>query len=173
MTFEEIQQLLQSEFNNLTLEVSNQESQAQINVPAQSMIEIIGFLKSNKSTFFDLLSCITGIDNGKEAGNIDIIYHLYSIPFEHALIIKTSIQRGTPPEHPPSIDSISAIYQSANWHEREIFDFFGVIFNHHPDLRRILLPNDWQGYPLRKDYKEQEYYRGIKVDNNFTSETNN
>jgi NADH-quinone oxidoreductase subunit C len=119
------------------------------------------FLYANPLFYFDFLNCITAIDNGVEVGTIDVIYHLSSIPFEKSVVLKVQIDRGLNAEG--LIDSVSSIWRTADWHEREIYDFFGVKFNNHPDLRRILLPADWQGYPMRKDYEEQETYHGIKV----------
>jgi NADH-quinone oxidoreductase subunit C len=87
---------------------------------------------------------------------------LYSIPYEHAFVMKVIVPRGD--EHNlPAVPSLCNVWKTANWHEREAFDLYGITFTGHPDLRRILLPTDWQGYPLRKDYKEQETYHGIKV----------
>jgi NADH-quinone oxidoreductase subunit C len=116
-------------------------------------------LYQDPSVFFDMLSCITAVDNGPAIGTIDIIYNLYSIPFNHHVALKISVTR----DH-AEVDSVQDIWKTANWHEREAWDMFGVTFTGHPDLRRILLPADWEGHPLRKDYKQQEYYRGIKVE---------
>lgn len=116
-------------------------------------------LHRHPSAFFDMLSCISAVDNGPDIGVIDIVYNLYSIPFDHALSLKVVVSRDT-----AEVESVSAIWKTANWHEREAFDMFGVRFTGHPDLRRILLPADWEGFPLRKDYKQQEYYRGVKVE---------
>jgi NADH-quinone oxidoreductase subunit C len=90
---------------------------------------------------------------------MEIAYNLYSIPFNQHLMLKVKLQR-----EKPEIDSISHIWKTADWHEREIFDMYGIVFKNHPDLRRILMPADWVGHPLRKDYRHQEYYRNIKVD---------
>ncbi|HXA01825.1 MAG TPA: NADH-quinone oxidoreductase subunit C, partial [Cytophagaceae bacterium] len=114
--------------------------------------------------YFDFLSCLTGVDNGPAIGTMEVIYHLYSIPFNHHIILKAELIRNNEGEPLPAITSVSNIWRSANWHEREIFDMYGIVFEAHPDLRRILLPADWEGYPLRKDYKHQEYYHGIKVE---------
>jgi NADH-quinone oxidoreductase subunit C len=116
-------------------------------------------LRQNPSTFFDMLSCLTAVDNGPEAGTMEVIYHLYSIPFNHHLALKVMVDRNY-----PEVDSIEDIWKTANWHEREAYDMFGIKFKGHPDLRRILLPGDWEGFPLRKDYKQQKYYRGVKVE---------
>jgi NADH-quinone oxidoreductase subunit C len=98
-----------------------------------------------------------------EANSIDLIYHFNSILKEHFFTIKTSIPRLLENGELPTIDSISSIWKTADWHEREAYDLMGIRFNNHPDLRRILLPNDWEGYPLRKDYVEQEIYHDLKV----------
>lgn len=113
----------------------------------------------NSSTYFDMLSCITGVDNGPEAGTMEVIYHLYSIPFNESFVLKVILSREN-----PELDSITSVWKTANWMEREVYDMFGIQFNNHPDLRRILMPADWKGYPLRKDYKHEEYYRGVKID---------
>lgn len=116
-------------------------------------------LYRDPSLFFDMLSCVTAVDNGAATGTIDVIYNLYSIPFNQQIAIKISMSRDE-----PVVESVHDIWRTANWHEREAWDMFGINFTGHPDLRRILLPADWDGHPLRKDYKQQEYYRGIKVE---------
>jgi NADH-quinone oxidoreductase subunit C len=116
-------------------------------------------LFEDSSTYFDMLSCLTGIDNGVDAATMEVIYNLYSIPHNHHLTIKVML-----PRDKPEVQTVSHIWKTANWHEREAFDLLGITFIGHPDLRRILLPADWEGYPLRKDYKHQEYYRGVKVE---------
>lgn len=89
---------------------------------------------------------------------MEVVYHLYSIPFNKALAVKIIVPR----DH-PEVPSVAHIWRTANWHEREAFDLLGIHFAGHPDLRRILLPADWEGHPLRKDYQEQSTYRGISV----------
>jgi NADH-quinone oxidoreductase subunit C len=128
---------------------------------AEDLLPVCEFLHTSPLFYFDFLNCITAIDNGVESGKIDLIYHLSSIPFEKSVVLKVQIDRDL--DAGGLVDSVSSVWKTANWHEREIYDFFGVKFNNHPDLRRILLPADWQGYPMRKDYKEQETYHGIKV----------
>jgi NADH-quinone oxidoreductase subunit C len=128
-------------------------------VHANDIVPVCHTLYTHPKMYFDMLSCITGIDNGADAGTMEIAYNLYSIPNNVQLTIKVKLSREN-----PEIDTVSDIWKTADWHEREIYDMFGVRFRNHPDLRRILLPADWEGHPLRKDYKQQEYYRNIKVD---------
>lgn len=115
-------------------------------------------LWSDPTFFFDQLSCVTGVDNGKETGTMEVLYHVYSIPFNYSLGLKVVLSREA-----PTVDSVSGVWKSADWLEREVFDMFGIQFNNHPDLRRILMPGDWEGHPLRKDYQHQDTYRDIKV----------
>lgn len=130
-----------------------------VRIPPDDLKAVCRNLHDHASVFFDMLSCITVVDNGPEAGTLDVIYNLYSIPFNHHLALKVTL-----PRDGSEIDSIQDIWKTANWHEREGWDMYGVKFRGHPDLRRILLPADWEGHPLRKDYKQQEYYRGVKVE---------
>ncbi len=127
------------------------------------LIPFCQWLHSNESLFFDSLSCITGMDNGPKEGTLEVIYHLYSIPFGHSLQLYIELKRPDTSAETAQADSVTSIWKSANWMEREIFDLFGISFRGHPDMRRILLPADWEGFPLRKDYQEQTYYHGIKV----------
>ncbi|WP_276369712.1 NADH-quinone oxidoreductase subunit C [Chryseolinea sp. H1M3-3] len=130
-----------------------------IKIATQDLVKVMDTLYHNEQTYFDMLSCITGIDNGPQAGTMEVVYNLYSIPFNYHLMIKVML-----PRERPAIDSVSHLWKTGNWQEREIFDMYGIHFNNHPDLRRILMPADWQGYPLRKDYKHQDYYRDIKIE---------
>ncbi len=130
-----------------------------IKIPKEDLVEVCNYLLQNQDTFFDMLSCLTGIDNGVEAGTMEVAYNLYSIPYNTHLMLKVVL-----PRENPEVDTVSHIWRTANWHEREIFDMLGIHVKGHPDLRRILMPADWDGHPLRKDYKHQEYYRNIKIE---------
>ncbi len=130
-----------------------------IRIDAADLTAVSLDLHDNPAVFFDMLSCISVVDNGPEAGTLDVVYNLYSIPFNHHLSLKVTV-----PRENSEIDSVQHIWKTANWHEREAWDMFGLKFRGHPDLRRILLPADWEGHPLRKDYKQQEYYRGVRVE---------
>lgn len=130
----------------------------------EKLVEVFQFLHSSDKTYFDFLSSINGVDNGELAGTIDVIYNLYSIPYNHHLMVKVELRRNVENEPIPEIPSVSSIWKTANWLERETYDLVGIRFTDHPDLRRILLPADWVGHPLRKDYKLPDYYHGIKVE---------
>jgi NADH-quinone oxidoreductase subunit C len=128
-------------------------------VDSRDLKKICETLHQNESAYFDMLSCITGIDNGPEAKTMEVVYHLYSIPFGYQLALKVILSRVN-----PEVDSVTSVWGGANWLERETYDMYGIRFTNHPDLRRILMPADWDGYPLRKDYKHQDEYRGVKVE---------
>ena len=140
------------------IQVDEKATPKAIVVPPVYIKSVCQELYQNSSSYFDMLSCLTGIDNGVEVNTMEVVYNLYSIPFNHHLMLKVTLSREN-----PEIDSVSEIWRTANWHEREAFDMYGIKFNGHPDLRRILLPADWEGHPLKKDYQHQEYYRDVKV----------
>ena len=127
-------------------------------VAAKDLLSLMSFLHNNDQLYFDSLSAITGIDNGPDSGKMEVIYNLYSIPNNRHLMVKVLLDRKK-----PVVTTLSSIWKAADWHERETYDLLGIHFDGHNDLRRILLPADWEGHPLRKDYKEQTYYRGAKV----------
>ena len=127
-------------------------------IDKEDLLPVCQQLLGDEELYFDSLSCVTGVDNGPAAGTMEVIYNFYSIPFDHHLMLKVIVQREN-----PKVESISQLWRTADWLEREIFDMYGIVFSGHPDLRRILMPADWEGFPLRKDYKQQEYYRDIKV----------
>jgi NADH-quinone oxidoreductase subunit C len=165
MSFEGIKDLLIEKFGAEVIvgeETSGLQSALLINpdLIAQVCLE----LRNNPATYFDFLSCITGVDYGAEANRFGVVYHLASIPYKTQLTLKISRENNRDEANLPSFPSITAVYRTADWHEREQYDMLGIFFEGHPDLRRILLPDDWEGFPLRKDYKNAEYYKGIKID---------
>ena len=158
MTFPEIKSIIDRQFPGEILGEDMNCTPNALLVSADNIGHICHFLREDPRLYFDSLSCLTGLDNGPDAGTMEVIYNLYSIPFNHQLMIKVSISRSE-----PKITTVSNVWRTANWHEREAFDLLGIEFDGHPDLRRILLPRDWEGHPLRKDYAEQEKYHGITV----------
>lgn len=159
MTPEELKSLLESEIKDLVITEREQSTPAALEVPADRLKEVMNFLHQDDRCYFDMLSCLTGVDLGEEANKMEVIYHLNSIPKGMSIAILVQMER-----EKPTISTVSDIWRTADWHERETYDLLGIHFEGHPDLRRILLPNDWEGHPLRKDYKEQEYYHGMKVE---------
>lgn len=129
-----------------------------VSVSPASLLTVARTLQTDPSAFFDQLSCVTGIDNGPQAGTMEVIYHLYSIPFNIQLALRVLVSREN-----PQVESLTSVWKSANWMEREAYDMLGITFVNHPDLRRILMPADWEGFPLRKDYSESERYRDVKI----------
>ena len=162
MTFSELTDLLNNQFGP-GLQANTQNLQPYLMVPAEKLVAICRFLRDDERLFFDLLACVTGIDNGPEADTVEVIYNLTSIPYGHDLMLKVVVPRHTNTTKLPSVPSLAHIWRTADWHEREAFDLVGIRFDNHPDLRRILLPTDWVGHPLRTDYEEQEQYHGIKT----------
>lgn len=164
MTFQELRDLLTAHFGpELILAEDAATLQPHLLVTAERIADVCRFLHEDERTYFDLLECIATLDNGPEVGTLDIAYVLYSIPYEHHLTLKIRVPRLGPNGELPEVPTVSTVWRTADWHEREAYDLMGVRFTGHPDLRRLFLPEDWQGHPLRKDYAEQEKYHGIVV----------
>lgn len=145
-----------------------------IEVSAEGLCEVATYLKDEPSLAFDMLNCITAVDycepDPKKAKKVDwephleVVYHLSSTTRKHTLVLKVMLPRWKNDQEgePPEVPTISEIWATANWHEREVYDLSGVHFVGHPNLRRILCPEDWVGYPLRKDYEMPLDYHGIR-----------
>src|SRR5579862_3213209 len=116
-----------------------------LEIAAGKIVAVGGFLKQEMR--FVRLSTLTGVDRYPAEPRFEVVYHLHSLERNERLRLKCRLSGAA-----PEIDSVTQVWRSANWHEREAFDLFGVRFRNHPDLRRIMLPQDWQGHPLRKDY---------------------
>ena len=127
-------------------------------VGAANLKQLLLALRDDAALKFDVLSDLTAVDLPKE-DVIQVVYHLYSYGSRTQVVVKVDLDRGA-----PRIATVEDIWKVANWFEREVFDLFGVLFEGHSDLRRILLPEDWVGYPLRKDFVEQEEYDGISTE---------
>ena len=145
-----------------------------IEVTAEVLPDVGAFLRDDDDLRFNMLNCITAVDyfepDEKKAAKVDwdphleLVYHLSSVSKKHTLVVKVKLPRWKDdvPGQLPEIPSVSGIWSTANWHEREVFDLSGVQFTGHPDLRRILCPEDWVGHPLRKDYEMPLEYHGIR-----------
>jgi NADH-quinone oxidoreductase subunit C len=133
--------------NEAVAEVIEFRGETTVVVPQQHLVRAAKFLASEPSLRFTFLSDLTTVDRFPMEPRFEVNYHLLSI--ERVLRLRLRV-RVTGPE--PSVPTVTSVWPTANWHERESFDLFGIRFHGHPDLRRILMPDDWEGYPLRKDY---------------------
>lgn len=125
-------------------------------VPREAIREIALQVRDDEALRFDTLMCLSGVDGGD--GTLLSVCHLHSMEIGHKLTLKTVVQADDP--HIPTLEKV---WRIADWHEREAYDLIGIIYDGHRDLRRILLPYDWEGHPLRKDYEVPEFYNGMKV----------
>lgn len=126
-----------------------------VHVDAGSWRTIADHLAREPDLAFDFLACISAVDYVAD-NQLAAVYELYSMRHRHWFAVKVYVDR----DH-PAIPSVADIWPAADWHEREAFDLMGIVFDGHPDLRRILLPEDWDGHPLRKDYVFPREYHGI------------
>jgi NADH-quinone oxidoreductase subunit C len=145
-----------------------------IEVAPDGLVPLCRFLRDEGDLRFNMLNCISGVDyfepDPKRAAKVDfqphveVVYHLSSLPNKTTLVVKVILPRWKldRPGELPEVPSVSGLWSTANWHEREVFDLVGVRFTGHPDLRRILCPEDWLGHALRKDYEMPLEYHGIR-----------
>jgi NADH-quinone oxidoreductase subunit C len=122
-------------------------------VPRERIAELCSYLKSAQGLEFDFLADLCGVDRGpEEEPRFEVNYHLFSTRKHHRLRLKVLLN-----DDDTHVPTVTGVWRTANWHERETFDLVGVIFDGHPDLRRILLPDDWEGHALRKDFPLRGY----------------
>lgn len=145
-----------------------------IAVDPASLSGVALFCRDDERLRFDFLQCISGVDylepdpkKVKKAGfdpHFEVLYHLFSFTHKHSIVLKVMLPRwkNDVPGEIPDVPSVTAVWPGANWHEREVYDLSGVNFVGHPDLTRILCPEDWVGHGLRKDYEFPEEYHGIR-----------
>ena len=147
MTNNKLQELIASWAPDL--EFSEEGSQfLNITVTPEHLHKLMAELKSNPETSFDYLFCLTGMDWGKELG---VIYHLESTTHRHIVVVKVA----TEDRENPTLDTVCDIWFTADLLEREVYDFFGITFTNHPNLKRLFLTDEWDGFPLRKDYVDE------------------
>ena len=145
MTNEELKNLILNKFPET--EFNEGVQYLEITVPSLNLHSIASELKSNTETTFDYLFCLTGVD---WVENLMVVYHLNSTNHGHQIVLKAKIESRESPE----IDSVCDLWKTAEFHEREVYDFFGIVFKNHPDLRRIFLEDDRVGWPMRKDFED-------------------
>lgn len=171
---EEVYEILKIKFSNSIFEILTEEpTEPVVPVDPLKINEVCEFLRDEEGLKYDNLMLLSGVDdaNGEEieeedgsktikGGTLSVWYHLESSVLKHKLTLKASA-----PRENPEVESVERVWRSADWHEREAYDMFGIKFLNHHDLRRILMPYDWEegSHPLRKDYKNPEFYQGMKI----------
>jgi len=145
-----------------------------IEVSPQGLVPLCKYLRDQPDLRFNLLNCISAVDyfepDPKKAAkaefqpHIEVVYHLWSLPNKISLVLKVLLPRWKNDRagELPEVPTVSGVWRTADWHEREVYDLSGINFVGHPDPRRILCPEDWVGYPLRKDYEMPLEYHGIR-----------
>ena len=122
---------------------------ATVYVPIDHLVDTCRALRDTPSLGFDMLVEVTAVDYLPRTPRYEVVYHLVSIANRHRLRVKIRVNDGT------AVPTVQGVWPSAGWPEREVWDMFGIVFDGHPDLRRILMPEDWEGHPQRKDYPVQ------------------
>jgi len=174
MTPTEIISALDSRFGDKIKSKSPTAIDPFVAVSSEDVVEVARFLKEEDRLSFDLLHCISGVDylepdpkKAAKAGfdpHVEVVYHFQSFRHRHRFVIKVLLPRwkDNVPGRLPEVPTLTGLFASANWHEREVYDLSGVFFTGHPDMTRILLAEDWTGHPLRKDYEYPLEYHGIR-----------
>ena len=155
MKAEEIAALLSERFGEAVVERKLDGTNPWIAVAPGRILEICLFLRDDPRFTMDHLELLGGVDY---KDRIEVVYIMYSMSERHRITLKCRLSR-----EDPRIATVESVWPVANWHEREAYDMFGIVFEGHSDLRRILCPDDWEGYPLRKDYKYPTRYRDMPV----------
>ncbi len=138
---------LETKFADIALEANEFRGELTVVIPKERIVEVCKYLRENNELNFDLLADLCGIDMNTPSKRFGVIYNLYSFINKHRIRLKTFTE-----EENPKVPSVTSVWGTANWHEREAFDMFGIIFDGHPDLRRIYMPDEFEYYPLRKDF---------------------
>jgi len=155
MTPEDLCTRLKAQFGDAVGALSETKGDRFVVVKVEKIADVCRFLKTTTGLEFDYCQDITAVD-WPARKVIEVVYHVYSLVHRHGLVLKAETDR-----EKPTIATVESVWKAATWLEREIYDLFGVNFEGHSDLRRILLPDDWVGYPLRKDYQEAGGWHGI------------
>ena len=151
----EIHQKLQEAFGDAVGPLSEPKVDAFATVKADRIVDVCAWLKKTPGVELDFCQDVTAVDWPRR-NVIEVVYHLYSYPHRHGIVLKVELDRAN-----PVVRTVTGVWKGANWLEREVYDLFGVQFTGHPDLRRVMLPDDWVGHPLRKDYQEVGGFHGI------------
>ncbi len=144
---EKVKEKLQAAFPGVPFEFTEFRGELTAVVPKDRIVEICRFLKEDAELAFDLLADLCGIDMNTPENRFGVIYNLYSLKNKHRIRLKVFASGEN-----PKVPTVTGVWSTANWHERETFDMFGIIFEGHPDLRRMYMPDEFEHYPLRKDF---------------------
>ena len=155
MRSQEIAALLSEQFGEKIQESKPDDLNPGSVVDPDAILEICDFIRSDIRLEMDHLELLGGVDY---TDCIEVVYVAYSMKHHHRYTLKCRL-----PREAPHLETVESVWAVANWHEREAYDMFGIVFDGHSDMRRILCPDDWEGYPLRKDYKAPETYRDMPV----------
>jgi len=147
---ENIIEMIDKKFPEQVAGTGSFQGQSWVVLKRDRLADICRYLKEDPDTKMDYLIDVTAVDWLPRTPRFEVVYHLHSIKHSHTLRIKVPVE-----EDDASVPSVSGVWRTADWHERETFDLLGINFTGHPDLRRILMPDDWEGHPLRKDYPLQ------------------
>jgi len=156
----EIANRVKDKFFSEVVDVKDFRGQISVSVKPEKILEICRYLHDDPDIHMDYLADLCGVDYPDRKYRFEVVYNMFSMKHEHRLLIKALL-----PEDDATVESVVPVWNGANWHEREACDMYGIVFNGHPDLRRILMPEDWEGYPLRKDYPLKgpaEEYKGFE-----------
>jgi len=139
-----IEKSIRDKFPDAVIESGDSGGILMLRLEPKFLPDVCRFLKESPELEFDYLACVSGVD---WSDRLEVVYHLQSLSLKHKLVLKVNADRDE-----PKLPSLTSVWAGADFQEREAYDMFGIVFEGHPDLRRILLPEDWEGYPLRKDY---------------------
>ena len=140
-------QKLNDKFKDIKLEVIEYRNELTIIFDKQNIVNVCKFLKDDDDLQFKLCEDVTAIDWAKTKNRFTVVYHIFSLKNNFRLSLKSNVD-----ESDCTIDSVSSVWQTANWEEREVYDMYGIKFNNHPDLRRMYMPEEFEYHPLRKDF---------------------
>jgi NADH-quinone oxidoreductase subunit C len=152
----QIAKMIEEKFADQVLGTTSYAGQVSVSLKKDRITDICRYLQEEPLLRMDHLSDLTAVDfstyPGDDGLRFEVVYNLISTVHRHRIRLKVRL-----PEEDPRIDTLTSLWQTANWHERETYDLMGIKFDGHPDLRRILMPMDWEGHPLRKEYPLKGY----------------
>jgi len=157
-----VQQKIEAKFPGKITSAELEVTDPYLVVDTAAIVDVATFLRDEPELAFDMLHCHSAVDYLEEKepdkARIEVVLHLTSLKHRHWIVLKVLL-----PRDEPKMATLETVWPTANWHEREAYDLFGIVFEGHSDFRRIFLPEDWEGHPLRKDWVWPEEWHGIKI----------